>query len=50
MTIKELTKEVESITGCKITWELAKKYIAIDTATGNVVAEYNPKTGTLRIV
>lgn len=49
MNIKELTKTVEDHTKGKITWELGKKYIALDNETGKVVAEYNPKKGTLKL-
>jgi hypothetical protein len=47
MNIKDLTKMVEETVGSKVTWELGKKYIALDTTTGKVVAEYTPKTGRL---
>jgi hypothetical protein len=50
MNIKELTKQVEEAANCKVTWELGKKYIAIDTVSGRVVAEYNLRKGTLLII
>lgn len=49
MNIKALTKLVEESVGCKITWELGKKYVALDAETGRVVAEYNVKNGKLAI-
>ena len=50
MNIKTLTQEVQNLTNCKITWELGKKYIALDSETGRVVAEYSPRTGKLLII
>lgn len=49
MNIKTLTKIVEENANCKIIWELRKKYTALDSETGRVVAEYNPRTGKLII-
>jgi len=45
--IKKLTKEIEEKVGSTIRWELGKKYIAINVATEEVVAIYNPKNDTL---
>lgn len=49
MSIKELTKTVETATGLKIRWELGKKYTAFNVETEEVVAIYNPKNGKLEI-
>lgn len=50
MTMKELTKLVKEYVECEIIWELNKKYTALNSETGEVVAEYNPKTGKLIIM
>jgi hypothetical protein len=47
--IQQLTEQVESITKHKIIWEMGKKYIALHSEEGRVVAEYSPKTGKLII-
>lgn len=47
--IKKLTKEIEEICGCKIIWELGKKYEAFNEETYELVAIYNPKNGKLII-
>lgn len=49
ITIRELTKMVVETTGRDIEWELGKKYTAIDKNTGETVAIYNPRTGTLEV-
>lgn len=49
MSIKELTRLVEETTGKKVIWELGKKYDALNKETGELVAQYNPKTGQLKI-
>ena len=48
MKMEEITATVEKQSGFKVTWEWERNYVAFNDQ-GEVVAEYDPKTGQILI-
>ena len=50
MNMKMLSRMVEErFPGARFEWELGKEYVAVNVDTGEVLAIYRPKAGTLWI-